>query len=265
MFRMFRSTWITLRRPGMLLGTYGVVAALTATITAVIFLNASSIAPADTRGPDAGVTLQSLASGSGFLQGLTSSVMLLGLISLCVAAAQLAVGYSNGSLRNLLIRQPKRLRLLAGQWAAAVSFTLGAVVLAALVAGAAGFVFAGVKGIDTTAWFTTAAIGDSARSLGEVLLAVGGFATLGATLGSVLRSPVAAISVGAAWVMAIENILAATISGADRWLPGQLLNAIAGGGTATVSLTTAATTTIVYLLIASVVTGALLQRRDVTA
>jgi ABC-2 type transport system permease protein len=265
MFRMFRSTWITLRRPGMLWGTYGIVAALTATITAVIFLNASSVTPADTRGPGAGVTLQSLTLGSGLLQGLTSSVMLLGLISLCVAAAQLAVGYSNGSLRNLLIRQPKRLRLLAGQWAAAVSFTLGAVVLAAVVAAGAGVVLAGVKGIDTTAWFTATALGDSARSLGEVLLAVGGFATLGAALGSVLRSPVAAISVGAAWVMAIESILAATISGADRWLPGQLLDAIARGGTSTVTLATATTTSLVYLLIAAVGTGALLRRRDVTA
>lgn len=265
MFKMFRSTWITLRRPGMLLGTYGVIAALTATITAVIFLNASSTPPSDPSGPDAGVTLQSLAHGSGFLQGLTSSVLLLGLISLCVAAAQVAVGYSNGTLRNLLIRQPRRLRLLAGQWTAVVSFTLGAVLVAAVVAGAAGTVLAGIKGIDTAAWFTTTALGDSIRSLGEVLLAIAGFATVGAALGSVLRSPVAAISVGAAWVMAIEAILAATISGADRWLPGQLLNTIAQGGTTTVTLATAATTTSVYLLVAAVVTGALFQRRDVTA
>ena len=263
MFRMFRSTWITLRRPGMLLGTYGAIAAITAIITGVIFLNASTVA--DDRGPDAGVTLQSLASGSGFLQGLTSSVLFLGLISLCVAAAQVAVGYSSGTLRNLLIRQPKRLRLLAGQWAATISFTLGAVALAAVVAAAAGVSFAGVKGIDTSAWFTAGALGDSARSLGEVLLASAGFATLGAALGSVLRSSVAAISVGAAWVMAIENILAATIGGADRWLPGQLLSAVADGGTSTVTLTTAATTSIVYLLMAAVVTGALFRRRDVTA
>ncbi len=265
MFRMFRSTWITLRRPRMLWGTYGIVAALSATITAVIFLSASSTPPTDTRGPDAGVTLQSLALGSGFLKGLTSSVTLLGLISLCVAAAQVAAGYNNGTLRNLLIRQPKRLRQLAGQWAATVTFSLGAVAVAAVTAGAAGVVFAGTRGIDTTAWFTAATLGDSARSVGEVLIAVAGFATLGAVLGSVLRSPVAAISVGAAWVMAIETILTATISGADRWLPGQLLNAIAQGGTATITLATAAATAAAYLLVAGVVTGTLFQRRDVTA
>jgi hypothetical protein len=54
-----------------------------------------------------------LASGS--VHGFSSVGGLLGIIALCVFAAQTAQEYTYGTLRNLLVRQPGRIRVLVGK------------------------------------------------------------------------------------------------------------------------------------------------------
>lgn len=267
MFGTYLATWIKLRRPGLLFGTYGGIALVTALITAVVFLNASAgtTAAAADNGPGQGVTLASLALSSGLLRGLTSSATIIGLIALCVAAAQVAGGYTQGTLRTLLIREPRRLRLLGGEWAAVSVFSAGAVAIAAVAVAITALILANSRGIDTGAWLTYSGLSTSLRAVGEVMLATVGFATFGAALGSLLRTPVLAIALGVAWLLPLERILAGTVSGSDRWLPGQLLAAVASSGTSTVSLAAAIATVTGYLLVAAVAAGTLFRRRDVTA
>ena len=268
MYPSFLASWTKLRRPSLLWGTYGALAVISALITTLIFSRAGTPAAA---GPGPGgpsgraISLASLAESSGLLTGLSRAVMLIGIVALCVAASQMAGEYTQGTLRNLLIRRPQRLQLLSGTWAALVTFMAGAFAVAAVVSGATALVAAQAKGVDTSAWFTGSGLSSSLQSVGEGALAVAGYTTLGAALGSIMRAPVVAVAVAIGWLLPIEGILGSVISGADRWLPGSLLTTIASGGTTTVALGAALVTVAAYLAGAMGVAGALFQRRDVAA
>src|SRR5450631_4486818 len=104
MFPAFLASWIKLRRPALLWGTYAALAVLSALITTLIFVNAGQTAVTATRGGPSGppgqgaTTLAILAGSNGLLSGLSSSVMLIGVVALCVAASQIAGEYSQGTL-----------------------------------------------------------------------------------------------------------------------------------------------------------------------
>ena len=271
MFPAFLASWTKLCRPALLWGTYGALATLSALITTLIFANAGQTAVTATRGGPSGppgqgtTTLATLSGSNGLLTGLSSSVMLIGVVALCVAASQVAGEYSQGTLRTLLIRRPQRLQLLGGTWAALVTFMAGAVAVAAVASGVVALIAAQMRGIDTTAWFGGDGVTTSLKTLGEVALAIAGYTTLGAALGSILRAPVIAVAVAIGWLLPIEQILSSVIDGSGRWLPGQLLTTIASGGTATVALGAALATTVAYLAVAMGTAGLLFKRRDVTA
>jgi len=270
MFPAFIASWTKLRRPALLWGTYGALAVLTALITTLIFVNAGESAATAQGGPggppgQGTTTVYALAESSGLLTGLSSSVMLIGVVALCVAASQMAGEYTQGTLRTMLIRRPQRMQLLGGTWAALVTFMAGAVALAAVTSGATALIAAQAKGIDTSAWFGSEGLYSSLQTLGESALAIAGYTTLGAALGSILRAPVVAVAVAVGWLLPIEGILGSVIEGSSRWLPGSLLTAIASGGTTTIALGAAVVTTAAYLAMAMGAAGVLFQRRDVTA
>lgn len=268
MFPAFLASWTKLRRPALLWGTYGALAVVSSLITTLLFVNAGTAAPEapPTEGPPGmAVSLASLSQSTGLMAGLSVSVFLIGIVALCVAAAQMAGEYTQGTLRTLLIRRPQRLQLLGGTWAALVSFMTGAVAAAAVGAGATALMAAQARGIDTTAWFSSAGATSTLQTLGEAGLAIAGYTTLGAALGSILRAPVVAVAVGVGWLVAIEQILAAVLDGADRWLPGSLLTTVASGGTATLALGAAVATVAAYLVVAMGAAGVMFKRRDVTA
>jgi hypothetical protein len=142
---------------------------------------------------------------------------------------------------------------------------VAAVAFAAIIAGIVSIVMAHGRGIDTAAWTSATGLGDLFGALGELLVAVVGFATLGMIVGLFLRSSVAAVIVGFAYLLPVENITSAILHGTERWLPGQLLVAVAQGGTPTVTLGAAALTSAVYLTIGAVAALVWFMRRDVTA
>ena len=80
------------------------------------------------------ISRQTLELAHGVSIGFSSAAGLLGLVALCVFAAQTAQEYTYGTLRNLLVRQPRRLTLLFGKFVAMKSFALITVLVSALVA-----------------------------------------------------------------------------------------------------------------------------------
>jgi len=112
-------------------------------------------------------------------------------------------------------------------------------------------------------------MGEGVRSLfatlGNLLLSTVAWSLIGAALAIVLRSIATPLATGLAYALAVENLLNATISGSDRWLPGQLIDAIARGGTSTVPYTSALLLVGVYLVAALGVAGSLFCYRDVAA
>jgi ABC-2 type transport system permease protein len=262
MTRSFLSEWIKLRRPGMILGGAGTIVGF-AILTVVLSLTTASATPTDQGPRGEGLTLAQLATADGLASVLGGAADVIGVVALSVFAMSIASEYSQGTLRNLLVRQPRRIRLLAGKIVALASFTTLAVIVAGIVAVATALLVAPTQDISTSAWFTSAGWTALGAGLGNLMLATLGWGLLGALLGLVLRAPAAAVGVGLAWALPGELLVTAAWSDGARWLPGQLLGALAQGGTTAVSYGWAGLLLALYGVVAMVAGTTLFARRDV--
>jgi ABC-2 type transport system permease protein len=252
----FASEWIKLRRRGMYAALGAVVA-----LSGLIML--MGITHAGGEGRHSFISLADLASANGFAFMVRHTGGLLSVIALGVYASVFASEFSQGTMRNLLLRQPRRLRLLAGKYLAMLTATAGALLAALAVCIPVGILAAGSKNVPTARWWTSTGLSNLAHTEINLFLACVGYGTIGVLLGMVMRSPVAAIGTGLAYLLPIEGIISAVINGATRWLPGQLLDALASGGNDNVTYHAAAMTLAVYAIIAAAVTGVMFTRRDV--
>jgi len=256
----FRSEWVKLRRRTLLVSTYLALTAVSALFTILVFSRAGT-----PRGRGDFISLQELAQPNGLARGLTRAAVLLGVVAFGIAAAQVAFEFSLGTLRQLLVRQPRRPVLLSGKGLAILTFLAGAVICSGIGGGVAAVVMAHVRGIPTTAWTSSAGIADTGHALGDVALAVTGYGVLGMLAGVILRSPAPAAVVGFVYLLPFEGIFSAVVKGSDRWLPGQLLSAISEGGTGTVTFSHALGTATLYTVLAAALATLLFSKRDVTA
>lgn len=256
----FASEWTKLRRWTLLLSTFTGLAAAASVFVILLFTQAPAT------GHGGGLpSLQQLARPDGLIVGVTRATMLLGIVAFGIAAAQTASEYSLGTLRQLLVRQPRRLTLLAGKMTAVITFLLAALCFAAVAAFAVAVIAAHARHVPTSAWFSSTGLGDLFRALGDIALAVTGFSILGLVIGQFLRSAVFAVILGIAWIIAMENIITRIVPGTAKWLPGTALDTIASGGGEGISYTHGLTVAAVYLVIATTATAVTFTRRDVTA
>ena len=256
----FRSEWIKLGRRTLLLGTFGGLTIAASLFSVLTFSQARAV------GSGGGLpSLQELARPNGLIHGLDFAIILLGIVAFGIAAAQMASEYSLGTLRQLLVRQPRRGILLAGKYLGVVTFIASAVVVAAVVTGSVDILLAHLRHVPVGAWFSSTGIGDLARALGELLLATIGFATLGIVLGLFLQSSVMAVIVGFAYLLPVEMIMERIFPATKRWLPGQLLTDVGKGGVAGSSLSRSLILSVLYLALAGALATYTFVRRDVTA
>jgi ABC-type transport system involved in multi-copper enzyme maturation permease subunit len=259
----FASEWIKLRRKRLLIGTYLALSAVAVLGTVLTFATAGHLGGGP--GPGTTTSIAKLASAKGISNGLESSITFLGIVTFAVAAAQLASEYSLGTLRVLLVRQSRRQTLLGGKFIAVVTFMLGGVLVATVASVVAALAMAHAKGIPTTAWFTASGLGSLGTGFDNIALAVIGYAILGMALAVFLRSPIVTIVVGIAFLLIVEQILSGAVTESSQWLPGEVLSAVAQGGTSTVGYAGALGISLVYILLA-IATGTLVFcRRDVSA
>lgn len=95
-----------------------------------------------------------------------------------------------------------------------------------------------------------------------------GYSVLGLVVGQFFRSAVAAVIVGFAWLVVIEQFILTRIGpGTAPWLPGLSLSTIAGGGSSDFSITYGHGLAVaaVYLVLAAVAASVTFARREVTA
>jgi ABC-2 type transport system permease protein len=257
----FLAEWVPLRRRRFVVGTFGATATIAALGAVLTFV---AVGGRDFYGDYVRGT--TLTRPDGLVQGLEAISILLGVVSLCVVAASLAGDYSQGTLRNLLMAQPHRLRLLAGRCLAYATFIALIVLAAAAVNLALSFAFAPMKGVSTNAWTSWPGMLELVKGIANAFVNVLGYGVLGALAAIVFRSPAAAISVGLAYVLPVEILVTGIWRPAGHWLPGQLLQDLANGGSGyTTSYLDAADRLIIYGLIAVVITAVLFRLRDVTA
>jgi ABC-2 type transport system permease protein len=261
MIRVAFAEWRKLRRPTLFLGTMGAVVVFNALVNSLLFLLLDS--PRGNAREGQLINRSTLELPHGLVTGFSSSAGFLGLIALCVFAANTAQEYTFGTLRNLLVRQPKRMTLLLGKFLAMVSFSLVSVILSLVVSISLAYGLSGRAKVSTSAWSTSDARVAIIHALINVCISVIAYGTIGMFLGLLLRSPISSISLGVAWLLVVENIIAAFVKHSGRWLPGQLMSSIASGGDINAAYSHAMVVLSAYLALFGLIVGVLFKRRDV--
>jgi ABC-2 type transport system permease protein len=261
MFKVFFAEWRKLRRPTLLLGTFAAALFFNALITSFVYLMIDSPQGNADRGRSVGRDVLGLASGSVY--GFASIGGLLGIIALCVFAAQSAQEYTYGTLRNLLVRQPRRLLLLMGKYAAMKTFALILTLVNAVVSIAISVYLSDRAKVSTDLWFTSDGWSSVAHTLVNVYISIVFYAIIGIALGILLRSPISAISIALVWILIIENLIGAVKPVTLDWMPGNQFATIAQGGTPLISYSHALILGSSYVLVALLLSSFLFTKRDV--
>jgi len=261
MFNVVKAEMRKLRRPTLFFGTMGAALFFTGLITSFIYLMIDSPRGNGDRGRTIGREVLQLASGS--VNGFASVGGFLGIIALCVFAAQTAQEYTYGTLRNLLVRQPGRMKILIGKLISMMIFALIMISIAAIVSVAISYVLAPGAKVNTDLWLTSAGYQAIFTTFVNVTVSVTAFGIVGMVLGLLLRSPISAISLGVLWLLIVENLLIAVKSSLQSWLPGAQLDAIASGGTLDLTYKHALTVGGIYVAVGATIASILFVRRDV--
>jgi ABC-2 type transport system permease protein len=244
---------------------------LVASITTVLFSVGSAaivLAAAEPAGQAVsgrGVTVASLSDAGGGSEVFTTAVSFAGTFLFVVFVGVVAVEFSRGTFRTMLVQQPRRLRLLAGKTAGLLAF--GAAVLAAteMLTWTAALLLGPTQDVATSNWLTADALVQGLGDYGSVLFWMSGYAVLGTTLAVLVRSVPVALAIGIAWAGPFEHLLQDAWAPAGRFFPGLLLEAFAAGGTSEVSATRALLTVALYVAAAAAIAGTAFAKRDVTA
>jgi len=263
--RVIRAEWRKLRRPTLLLGTLGAVGAIAVLTASIPYIAMDS----PRRGRERGFSRETIEGFTGLSLGLAFASTLLGIVALSVFASQTAQEYSHGTLRNLLVRQPRRMVLLGGKAVSMALFGMLVVVETSIISVITEYFWANAKGIPTAAWTEGGISGDGISNLfttlGNVSLATVGFGIIGMLLGLILRSPISSIAIGISWVMIVEGIVGAVWESTQKYLPGLLLTAVGSGGSTTITYKWALTTSLLILIAAGALAALLFKKRDVSS
>ena len=261
MFKVFFAEWRKLRRPTLFFGTFAAALFFNGLITSFLYLMIDSPDGNGDRGRSVGREVLNLASGS--IHAFSSLGGLLGIIVLCVFAAQSAQEYTYGTLRNLLVRQPRRLVLLMGKYAAMKAFALLFAFINAVVSVAISLYLSDRAKVSTDLWFTSEGWSAIAHTFINVYISIVFYAIIGIALGILLRSPISAISIALVWILILENLIGAVKPVTLDWVPGNQLATIAQGGTPLLSYSHALILGSFYVLVALVTSSYLFTKRDV--
>jgi ABC-2 type transport system permease protein len=262
MIRTFRAEFVKLLRRRVLL--------LTAAVTLLAAVGGSAIVlaaaePAAHGGPGRSVTLEELARAGGGTDVFRIVASFTGTFLFVVFVGIVAIEFSRGTMRTMLLRQPRRVRLLAGKLAALLTFAAVTLAAGEIVTWIAARALAPSNDVSTSAWTSAHALGAAVGDYGAVLLWVTGYAVFGTMVAVLLRSVPVALGVGIAWAGPMEHLVQDAWSPANRLFPGLLLEAFVGGGNADVSSGRALVTVSAYAIVAGAIAATVFARRDVTA
>jgi ABC-type transport system involved in multi-copper enzyme maturation permease subunit len=263
MLRTFISEMIRFRRTG-LIGA-GIMAAFTVLVTTLTFVGFDeSTGPGPGGGGRALPGTSDLAAADGLVSGLASAATMIGIVALALFAISVARDYERGTIRQLLVGEPRRALVLGGKILALVSVVAVGVTVAALGGIAAAFSLAPVAGVSTAAWTTGAAVSAASSTTVNVMVATVVWGLAGAVLAMVTRSASAAITVGIGYLLVGEQLLQLVWDTSSDWLVSGTLSTFTAGGTDLVSYGRSTTLLVLYAAAFATATFVLFQRRDIT-
>jgi ABC-type transport system involved in multi-copper enzyme maturation permease subunit len=258
----FRAEWVRLLRPRTMLAVAVPLVFFPAAMTVLTF----AVATGDTSAGPAQhvtVTLDDLTAADGYLVGAEAAATLVGVVVMVFLAVAFGADHACGTLRNLLVREPRRARLLTGRLLALLAFIAGGLVLSIMAATVAAWVAAASYDVGTAGW--SGFVTETAKAWAALVVAAIGWGTAGALLGTVLRHTASAVAAGAIWALLVESIVSEVWDSAGRWLPGALFDAAAARGTDAVSAGSAVAMAVLYAAVGYLAAVVSLNRRDVLA
>ena len=221
--RAFRSELFKLRRWSVLAGS-GVMIAATAFIAYLTFHQITSGAS----GRELSPLIQAFPTPQGLITVLGQARSLIIVIALIMVTSNIAAEWSQGTLRNLLVREPGRLRLLAGKMLALILFVIISLVLTLAISAALILVAAHAQGISTAAWTSSEGIRTFLSFFGNEVLCLVGISLLGMLIALLTRSLGAAVGIALAYVLVPEGIIAMAWQEGSKWFPIRVLNFLPG-------------------------------------
>jgi ABC-type transport system involved in multi-copper enzyme maturation permease subunit len=263
MMRSYRAELAKLLRPRVVLIALALAAVFGVGSSSIVL---SAVKPAAETIPAlrGTATIEALTAAGGGTQVFRLAIAFAGTFIFVVFVGVVAAEFSRGTIRTMLLHEPRRTRLLAGKLAAMLTFAACTLAATEVVTWIAARVQASGAGVGTRAWTSTEAITAAASDFGVVLLWITGYAVLATALAVVVRSVPVALAIGIAWAGPIEHLVQNAWMGAGRWFPGLLLEAFAGGGTTAVTANRAIATVAIYAVLAAIVAVTVFHRRDVT-
>lgn len=264
MYNAFKSEWVKVRRRALLLG------AASMSVFSAVFIPLG-INRATSGHRFGGLTKTVLESDQGLTTLLGRGATLTAVIALIIVASATAVEYSHGTLRNLLVREPHRLQLLTGKFAALLTFVLVATSLSFVAATAVALIFAPTDGVSTEAWTSSSGLANLLALYGNLVLATVGYSALGCFAAILFRSAAPAVAVPLAYIIVVENLIGAVWADAPQWLYGQVIDRLLNNesalnsGPSVASYVHGLTVGSVYCVGLILLTGALFRYRDVTS
>ncbi|MDQ3630183.1 MAG: ABC transporter permease [Actinomycetota bacterium] len=244
----FHAELIKLRRPRIL--------AVTAALS-LLFAVATSLSVVLSADDGSG-----LERAGGATEAFSIGLSFTGILVFVLFIANVAAEFSQGTFRTLLMRQPRRLSLLAGKITALLCFAAGLLAVVLALTWLVSTLVALWQGVETGAWLSADGLAAAADAYARVLLSWCAWATLGMALAVVVRSAPVALGVGIAWSGPFEHILQDDWSAAGDWFPGLLLEGVVGEGgveARTVGVL------VLYVALAAAAAAVTLRTRDIAA
>lgn len=264
MVASMRSELVRLRRKGLLLAWFGLMAGFAVMVNTIMFGTAADGTPLPEGAPGVAFpTAAALASADGLMAGLPAAASMFGVVTLSFWAVAVATDYSTGLVRLLVAARPQRWPLLVGKVTALAVFTAIATTVATVVNLAVAPAAAQAAGIGTATW-TDGALGTVASTWASTFTALLVWGIVGLAIAYVTRSAAIAISAGVAYVLVVEPMIARMIDGDAPWLLGSTLTALAAGGDAATPLGSALASGTMYAAVGLTAAVIVLLRRDVT-
>lgn len=261
MKRTFQAELVKLLRRRVIVPTALIALAFAVGGAAIVLAAAKPAAQAAPGTP----TIEALSRSGGGTHVFRLATSFAGTFLFVVFCGVTAAEFSRGTVRTMLLRQPRRVPLLAGRLAAMLTFAAVTLAATEAVMWVAARLFAPGQSVATGAWTSLDAVGAGLGDYAAVLVWITGYAVLGTTVGVLLRSVPLALGVGIAWAGPIEHLVQNAWSPATRLFPGLLLEAFVAGGTPDVSAGRALLTVSLYVIVGAVAASAVFSRWDVTS
>jgi ABC-type transport system involved in multi-copper enzyme maturation permease subunit len=216
LINIWRSEIRKILRPRLLITNLTISIGLQVAFTFALFLKAK------------GDVVKELSRNSGILFGTKSVSVFLGILIYCIFASNIGQEYAHGTLKNLLVRQPNRIKLMLGKIFALTSFSAVLVSTVTAIGIALAYSFSSKAKVNTDNWSIFGTY--FASEMLNILIAVFAYGLLGAAIAILLKSSIAAISGGLVWLLLVETLFGFLGKTINSWLPGNNFANLSQGG-----------------------------------